>query len=214
MSRAFEFRSSSSGAEPPDRDGGGAMEHIFRQIPGWFKFAPAYDRALAEAPARGIFVEVGCWQGRSTAYLGVEIVNSRKRIELHCVDRWRDPEVPDLQSIFEANLEPIVAEGLELILHPGESHAAAACFLEKSIDFVWLDAGHRYEEVRADILAWLPKLRDGALIGGDDWGFLGVSSAVREIFGTDVELATDDNWPWWFHRTKTFGRRQGMPCHQ
>jgi hypothetical protein len=178
------------------------MDHIFETVPGWFKFAPAYDRALAEAADGGTFVEVGCWQGRSTAYLGVSIVNSGKHISLHCVDRWQDPTVPSLREVFESNLARVVSAGLDLTLHQTDSHLAAAAFADRSLDFVWLDAGHRFEEVRGDLLAWLPKLRFGALIGGDDWNFLGVSAAVREILGNDFELGSADHWPWWWHRRK------------
>lgn len=180
----------------------GLMDHIFETVPGWFKFAPAYDRALAEATEGATFVEVGCWQGRSAAYLGVSIVNSGKRIALHCVDRWQDPTVPSLREVFESNLARVVSAGLDLTLHQTESHLAAAAFADKSLDFVWLDAGHGFEDVRADLMAWLPKLRFGALIGGDDWNFLGVSAAVREILGSDFELGSAHDWPWWWHRRK------------
>ena len=178
------------------------MDHFFEAVPGWFKFAPAYDRALAEAADGGTFVEVGSWQGRSAAYLGVSIVNSGKDIALHCVDRWQDPTVPNLREVFESNLARVVSAGLNLTLHQTESHLGADAFANRSLDFVWLDAGHRFEEVHADLLAWLPKLRVGALIGGDDWNFLGVSSAVREVLGSDVELGSAQDWPWWWHRRK------------
>jgi hypothetical protein len=184
------------------------MDHIFQNIPGWFKFAPAYDRAVAEASDGATFVEVGCWKGRSAAYLGVSIVNSRKRIALHCVDHWQDPKTPDLQATFEANLAPLVAAGLDLKMHVSESHLAAAHFPNQSLDFVWLDAGHRFDEVRADLLAWLPKMRPNSLIGGDDWGFLSVATAVRDVLGSDVQLDSADNWPWWWHRTKSVKDRR------
>jgi predicted O-methyltransferase YrrM len=178
------------------------VQHVFGTIPGWFKFAPAYARAVAEAGDGALFVEVGTFKGRSAAFLGVEILNSGKRIALHCVDYWDAPDEPDLLATFTANLAPLVSKGLSLTLHREASIAAAARFADRSIDFLWLDAGHRYDDVLADLQAWLPKVRDGGVIGGDDYGFLGVSTAVKEILGTDFETGDADNWPWWRHRAK------------
>jgi hypothetical protein len=59
-------------------------------------------------------------------------------------------------------------------------------------------------------LAWLPKLKYGASIGGDDWPFPDVARAVRETFGSDVEIQYDDDWAWWRHRVKVkLGTRRG-----
>lgn len=183
------------------------VEHFYERIDGWFKFAPEYRSAVAAAPARAIFVEVGCWQGRSTAFLAVEILESGKDVELHCVDIWPAEPALDAQSAclkerFEANLSPAVENGLRLILHPEGSPAAASAFPARSVDFVWLDGGHRYDEVRGDLDAWLPKLKPGGIIGGDDWLFPGVARAVRERFRSDVEVRSHDGWAWWRHRVK------------
>ena len=34
------------------------------------------------------FVEVGSWKGKSAAYMAVEIINSKKKITLDCIDTW------------------------------------------------------------------------------------------------------------------------------
>ena len=64
------------------------MNHYYDGIQGWFNFAGVYRRMVEQAPAKANFVEVGCWKGRSTAFLGVEIINSGKKISLHCVDHF------------------------------------------------------------------------------------------------------------------------------
>jgi hypothetical protein len=193
-----------------------AAQHFFSEIDGWFKFAAAYQRAVADAPTRAVFVEVGCYKGRSTSFLGVEILNSGKSIDLHCVDIWPGEALDSsgtmrpLRDVFEQNLSPLVARGLALELYPEGSPAAASKFADRSLDFVWLDGGHLYEEVRADLLAWLPKLKYGASIGGDDWPFPNVARAVRETFESDVEIQYDDDWAWWRHRMKAgFSTRRG-----
>jgi hypothetical protein len=183
-----------------------ALDHYFERIEGWFKFAAAYRQAVTEAPKSAMFVEVGCYQGRSTAFLGVEILRSQKRIALHCVDIWPAnvfaADGRTIRAAFEANMAPLVELGLALTLHAEGSPTAAAAFADRSVNFVWLDGGHAFEEVSADIEAWLPKLKYGAVIGGDDWQFPNVARAVRGAFKTDFSIRYDDHWGWWWHRVK------------
>lgn len=37
-------------------------------------------------------------------------------------------------------------------------------------DWVFLDAGHDYDSIKADLEAWWPKVRKGGLFSGDDYG--------------------------------------------
>ena len=57
---------------------------------------------------------------------------------------------------------------------------AARRFNDSSLDLVYLDAGHSFEAVRNDIRAWLPKVKPGGLIAGDDyWWGGGAGGGVR-----------------------------------
>ena len=67
-----------------------------------------------------------------------------------------------------------------------ESLKAAASCEDASLDWIYLDADHRYEGCRDDLAAWLPKLKVGGLICGDDYGRKGwwdhgVTKAVSEF---------------------------------
>lgn len=50
------------------------------------------------------------------------------------------------------------------------SVAAAEKFKDGSLDWVFIDAGHDYQNCLADLVAWWPKLRPGGLFSGDDYG--------------------------------------------
>lgn len=65
------------------------------------------------------------------------------------------------------------------------THEAAAHVEDGSLDFVFIDADHRYEAVRQDIDDWAPKLKPhGWLIGHDYFEhFEGVMRAVHDTFG-------------------------------
>ncbi len=71
------------------------------------------------------------------------------------------------------------------------SQDAAKTISDGSIDFVFVDGDHRYEQVQADLEAWWSKIRLGGIMCGDDWEWPGVSRAVQEfalIMKVDVLL--------------------------
>lgn len=196
------------------------MRHFWRSIPGWCSYTEILAEAVRDAPAtpqgcgdtpptQGVlrFVEVGCWKGRSTAFLGVEIVNSGKAIELWCVDTWEGAADEPLQrndpscragtlfAEFLANTAPLGA-----IVQPWReaSPGAAARFADTSLDFVMIDADHEEAAVAADIRGWLPKVKPGGLLAGDDYGYAGVAAAVRALLpGAAVRrVGASQHWLW------------------
>lgn len=46
---------------------------------------------------------------------------------------------------------------------------ASKDFDDGTLDFVYIDGDHCFESVVADIAAWLPKIRKGGIISGDDY---------------------------------------------
>ena len=71
---------------------------------------------------------------------------------------------------------------------------AAATYPDQSLDFVFLDADHDYESVKADIAAWLPKVKPGGILAGHDYmcGWPGVDRAVAEAF--NAVTFQDNSW--------------------
>jgi len=168
------------------------MEHFYNKIIGWFDYQSLYRDMVKLAPQDAVFVEVGSFMGCSTAFLGVEIINSRKNIKLHCVDNWvgdegcTEPSVTndELRLKFIENVSPI---SCILNVITGDSAISASLFDDNSIDFVFIDANHTYPAVKADISAWYPKVKVGGWICGHDYeDGRGVVPAVNEAFGTDI----------------------------
>jgi len=62
---------------------------------------------------------------------------------------------------------------------------AVKSFGDESVGFIFIDADHSYEAVKADIQAWLPKLKKDCIMCGHDYSkkFPGLMKAVDEIFG-------------------------------
>lgn len=168
------------------------MDHIHQDIPGWAAFAPLYRDMVRLFPAGSRFVEVGSWLGKSAALMAVDIENSGKAIEFVCVDPWTDGG-PDLRNteyykklgvhevydIFLRNIAPVQHRIKVMRM---TSVDASRFMTDGSVDYLMLDGDHSYEAVKADIQAWLPKMKPGGIISGDDYTWPGVETAVRECF--------------------------------
>jgi hypothetical protein len=195
------------------------MEHFYNTIgEDWFTYQKLYSNMVDYFPDNALFVEVGSWKGRSTSYMAVEIHNSEKNIKFDCVDTWDgseehsdpnscwfQPELVNdknwLYRIFLENTKPV-----NHIINPirTTSLEAAQYYKNRSIDFVFIDAAHDYENVKADLNAWYPKVKKGGFIGGHDYpGFSGVVLAVNEFFMSEMDNAAlnlKDNY-WWHKKS-------------
>jgi SAM-dependent methyltransferase len=146
-----------------------------------------------DANEKSHFVEVGVWKGRSASFMAVEINNSKKHIKFDCIDTWegsvehQEYDIIVNKKLYDLFLEKI--EPVKDIINPIKMSSLDAVNLyeDKSLDFVFIDASHEYEDVKKDILAWLPKVKVGGILAGHDYSQMwdGVVKAVDEIFGTD-----------------------------
>lgn len=184
------------------------MQHFYQKIPGWFSFKDCYLDAVREASKykKSIFVEIGSWKGRSTAFMGVEIANSRKPIEFYAIDHFKgsDEKVhhddPDVQrgTLYSTYLKNIAPVSNYVTTIPHSSVEASQRFADQSIDFLFLDGSHEYKDVALDLATWLPKMKPFAVIGGDDINWAGVKDAVYETFKREnVEILGEGKGRHW-----------------
>ena len=128
--------------------------------------------------------------------MAVEIINSNKQIQFDCIDTWEgseehlDPQgevfEPELLTnkdwiwdCFNKNVKPV-----NKIIHPirKPSLEAVHLYVDNSLDFVFIDAAHDYENVTKDIEAWFPKVKTNTgIISGHDYAW-----------GPEVKKAVDD----------------------
>lgn len=175
------------------------MEHYYTQIQGWFDDRTLYEFAVNKYE-NARFVEIGCWKGRSTTCMGVEIINSKKHIILDCVDTFEGSaehgtvDKNALYNKFIQNIQPIK----QIIgnIHAMKSVDAAELYEDKSLDFVFIDASHDYKSVIQDIISWLPKIKPGGIISGDDLDpdWPDVERALLHIFGENNYKSFGRQW--------------------
>jgi hypothetical protein len=134
-------------------------------------------------------VEVGAATGESTE-IACQLA---KRV--WAVDIWEpDPVEPDLmyenEEIFDLRTKRFT--NLTKIKKP--SVRAANKFKDGQLDLVYIDAKHDINSARADINAWLPKVKPGGYLAGHDFIWHGeVREAVTELLGP-VKVFQDTSW--------------------
>ena len=185
----------------------------YKDIPGWFGFQEAYDYALTHYP-NGTYVEIGAWMGKSTIYLAQKLKDLNSEAKFYTVDNFlgsaeHQAELQRLDksllSIYQANLDACGVTGYvnTLVMSSVE---AAATFKDRSVDFVFIDGSHAYEDVKADIEAWLPKIKPGGLLAGDDYSkeWHGVMEAVDELLPERSFIGSS----WAYHRPLRMAKRK------
>ena len=157
---------------------------------GWFSNADGelYIKADKKHPG-GTIVEVGTWVGRSLSYILPICKSSNSPI--YVVDHWtgsgdltEECKTNDVFGNFINNLKYMGGfEHVKIIRK--HSIEAAKTFKDNSISVVLVDASHDYENVKADIDAWWPKLKlCGEMVGHDYiMAYPGIVQAVNERFG-------------------------------
>jgi hypothetical protein len=153
-----------------------------------------------------------------------QLLKSKKLKKLHLIDCWQH------QLSFQdgsANVEQKKQDELyEFVKHRFKNDSrvniikkfskdAMHEFHRNSLDFIYIDANHQYEEVRKDIQMWYTKLKkDGILAGHDyfngisfDYSLFGVKRAVDEFVNlNNFKLyTTTEDVPfisWYFRKTK------------
>jgi predicted O-methyltransferase YrrM len=158
-------------------------------------------RVVERHPERPIrIVEVGSWCGESA--LAMESMFGPAGGMIYCVDTWEGSSNDATSDVKRLYCEAMGEDAIfKKFLHNtghkkdrirplrGASVSVAKNF-SGIVDLIFLDAAHGYQDVKADIEAWLPYLADDGIICGHDFGnlFPGVVYAVDEAF-QKVEVA-------------------------
>ncbi len=186
----------------------------WRDIPGWFQWRSGQEEAVEHFRSGDRFVEVGCYLGRSVCSLAEVALDRGLDVAIIGVDTARGSG-PEGRGDTDAHRAAVAHGGGTLagLLHRNvlacgfadrvqlllsDSVSAAELFADESLAWVHLDARHDYDSVCADIAAWLPKVRPGGWLSGDDydaWQWPGVVQAVADSL-EDATAWSKGQWRW------------------
>jgi hypothetical protein len=154
-------------------------------------------------------IELGCAFGVTTEHL-----LRRLKGTLHGIDPYENyidwnKDVLDTQvnlSNFNKLMSATNEFGNRFILHKKTSDESVVDFEDASIDYIFIDGLHTYEQVLRDCINYYPKLKPGGLFSGHDYNaIVDVRRAVDEFassIGAEVKTGLNDSW-YWFKEEKT-----------
>jgi len=142
-----------------------------------------------------IVAEIGVNYGRLIERVFANQHNRKTLKEYWAVDPWalysgHLPGTKEEWNEMHKSVCGIMTRYKQLRVLKLTSVRAASLFPDKYFDFVYIDANHTYKAVYADIYVWLPKVRDGGILGGHDFHYKGVRQAISEILGVISEPQT------------------------
>ena len=149
-------------------------------------------------PPKMKMLEIGSYMGEST----MMFASSNLFSEIHCIDPFEGHEQFNLDNNYDWNF---VEEQFKINtrffnninLHKNYSYKIVDKFSDKYFDFIYIDASHRYEDVKRDIECYLPKLKKDGIIAGHDYHkseWPGVVQAVNETLGIPKHDFWDTSW--------------------
>jgi len=154
-------------------------------------------------------VEVGVRHGFFSEYL----LKNNPSLDMILVD----PYMPYVDGTYvfteeeQREIKYAAFDKLEVFNHRAKwsyltSKRAVTCFDDEFFDFVFIDASHLYEDVKADMSLWWKKVRIGGLLAGHDFSMQGVSTAVHDyMFENKIKelfvSPPDAGDCWWLVRT-------------
>ena len=151
---------------------------------------------INEIPNKGTMIEIGTFTGESTVIFGDHFA---KVIGIDPMLPNYDPN--DIASSFDFNevldmFNDRTKDYKNISLVQKTSDDAVNDFKDESFDFIYIDGIHKYENVKQDIINYLPKVKKGGVIGGHDYvsGWSGVIKAVDEILGKPDKTFKEGSW--------------------
>ena len=174
---------------------------------GWGSESPAFAELIREIKP-SLIIEVGTWKGASAIRMATLLRELGHPGKILCIDTWlgaiefwedqADAErfqqlachhgYPQVYYHFLAN---VCYAGFQdtIVPFPFHSAGAAVWLLRRQIeaDMIYIDASHDHDDVYQDLNDYFAIVRQGGVLFGDDWEWIGVRSAV-ERFARECHL--------------------------
>ena len=149
-------------------------------------------------------MEIGCSEAHTSKFL----LDTNPDLKLYSIDPyvpytdWNGNVLNDRQEFFERVTKEMVVYGDRFVLIRDFSDNAVSQFADGSLDFIFIDGLHTYEQLTIDCNNYYPKVKTGGIFSGHDYRVIpGVNKAVLEFAEKqhiDKILETEcDVWYWY-----------------
>jgi len=166
--------------------------HIWRKFHVHRRDNPPYhtwagDRIMIAELFQELGFKVGAEIGVYMGHYSTVICQKNPEAKLYCIDPWdayyyytqtSKEKAEGIYAEFVKNIGPFKNQ-IELVRKI--SMEAVKEFKDDSLDFIYIDGLHDFDNIMLDLIHWVPKVRVGGIVSGHDYApgyMLGVIPAV------------------------------------
>ena len=179
-------------------------------------FYPPIFEELIAGLRPNVILEVGSYKGKSAIQFANLCKKHNVPAKVFCVDTWLgSAEHADSDDLMKVNGWPTMFyQFLANVVHTGHQDCIVPMPMDSMSNYrvmkaiiifvplIYIDAGHFYESVYADIKHYWEVLEDGGVMIGDDYEpdkWPDVVQAVKDFFGDDFTVVqeskkSNSNW--------------------
>jgi len=150
--------------------------------------------------------KVGAEIGVASGAYSLMLCETIPNLKLYCVDTWGKYDWRFVQRYLrEYEMAKIVLDPFDTVILR-KSSMEALLDVREQLDFVYIDADHRYMGIKEDIEGWSKKVRKGGIVSGHDYYkedqyHCEVKRAVDEYvkkYGYMLNVTVEKYPNWWF----------------
>lgn len=176
---------------------------------GWNSTSAAFEQCIEKINPK-LIIEVGTWKGCSAIHMAQTCLKHYNDFEIVCIDtflgsveHWtimREYLPPELRihgraHLYEQFITNVIHTNLTEYITPFPIDSINAALSLKhwnvQADLIYIDAGHEYDSVFADLSHYKDLVRPGGYLLGDDWFHAPIRAAVEDTLGSVLTLSHD-----------------------
>lgn len=171
--------------------------------PPVFKCSGYGLRDLVKNIESPVGIEIGCAEGFTSEF----ILDSNPNLTLYCIDPyvnyidWNGNNLNEREDVYRIFCDRVSRFGERIKTVRKFSDDAVNDIADNSLDFIFIDGLHTYDQVTKDMANYYPKLKDNGIFAGHDYrGIECINRAVTEFAASKNKsvLETEvDVWYWY-----------------
>jgi hypothetical protein len=142
--------------------------------------------------------DVGAEIGVNMGVFAYHVLLPRQPSQLYLIDPWvyglqadveldPTPEKQQFRDLEYQSVCGVFARYSNVEIVRMKSEEAFVRFADESLDYVYIDGEHSYDAVTRDLTNYLPKVKVGGFLIGDDYGWTGIGPAVQAFLALHQE---------------------------
>jgi len=158
--------------------------------------------ALLDKEKDLVGLEIGCDVGETAEFMLMEVPN----LTLHVIDPyvdyvdWNSNFLHQRENMFNDVKVRFFDYRERFVIHRKYSDDAVNDFEDNSLDYIFIDGLHTYEQVLLDCKNYYSKVKEGGVFSGHDYNAIpGVRQAVQEFAASvnkTILETSQDVWYW------------------